>query len=303
MYKLDNSDPLIAYEAAFLDIYNEKYSKIKPNEGQPIAVFCAGQPGSGKSAMTELVENRLKEAIIIDTDTFRTFHPKYADVMNQTPDLAYEILDDFTYKASDKLIELAISEKKNLIFDGTMGGNNIEKTIETAKKLKEAGYHIEIAALSVNPEVSITGTFFRYESQMKKKIPGRTVTPEYHNEVYCRIPHNIEKLLSNNIVDDGCVYGRSYTNKELPLIESLSLKNETNITIFKDAFNKERERRLEPFEFASMKSFKNATSELIINRLQNNSKECSALLNKFNDSCRSTQELNNSLKKNSQITR
>jgi predicted ABC-type ATPase len=202
-----------AYETAKA----KSFKGTKASE-QPTAIYLAGQPGSGKSKMVEMSIDNLdnKTAVVIDTDIFRQTHPQYEKIAKESPETMYKFLDAYAFDVAGKIVDEAIKSKRNIVFDGTFGGNfDFIKT--SMQKMKDAGYNVEINALATNSTVSKMGIAARYEEQLAKSGYGRTVEVSYHDEVYKNIPKNIEKAIETGLVSKYRLYTRDLVSKETSL--------------------------------------------------------------------------------------
>lgn len=204
-------------------LYEEQ---IKPNlvdsvKSSPVdktCIFLGGQPGSGKSYLNDISINTTstKSAVVIDTDLIRNYHPQKALLPSKDQ---YQ-LDKDCLKIGEMIINDAIKEKKNILFDGTFGGANVEGSQKLMDKFKSEGYKIKLNLLATNDVVSKIGFNYRYELHQKLYNSGRPVELAYHNQVYQNIPNNLMKTLSKNSVDEFNIYGRNHVTKKLEKIHS-----------------------------------------------------------------------------------
>lgn len=231
-------------------------------------VFLGGQPGSGKSHLTEISINNLENnsAVIIDTDLIRKFHP---NKKNTTDNNIYS-LDIDCYKWCNMLIEDAKKESKNLIFDGTFGGDSVAIQQDTMKNLKECGYSVNLNLLATNDIVSKIGISYRYEMQLSKFNTGRPVDLEYHNKVYKNIPNNLMQTLSKSLVDEFNIYGRNHTTKNTILIGTFKAPElKINPIPAIVSYVNERSRCFTKQEVKELASWKNNTEKLVTSNNSN----------------------------------
>jgi predicted ABC-type ATPase len=223
----------------------KSFKETKASE-QPTAVYLAGQPGSGKSRMVELSKDNLdnKTAVVIDTDIFRQSHPEYKKTAKESPETMYKVLDAYALDVAGKIVDEAIKSKRNIVFDGTFGGNfDFIKT--SMQKMKDAGYNVEINALATNSTVSKMGIAARYEEQLAKIGYGRTVEVSYHDEVYKNIPKNIEKAIETGLVSKYRLYTRDLVSKETSLQKEFTVsENKLSDKHFLNQYQAERNKPL-----------------------------------------------------------
>ena len=100
-----------------------------------------------------------------------------------------------------------IAEQKNIIFDGTFGGE-VQYLIERINQLSSKNIPIYINLLAVNEYVSKIGIYYRYEFEKSLKGEGRKVDIIYHNQVYKKIPSNIALVIRSNSIKSLSIYIR-----------------------------------------------------------------------------------------------
>lgn len=208
------SDDLIKliYET---EIKPKFFNKITSVE-KPTSVFLAGQPGSGKGNLSDVTINQFNgNAVVIDIDNLRQHHPKIAEVKDQ-----YTLNVD-TRKWKEMLIADCIKEKKNIIFDGTLGGT-IKYIEADIQNVKDNGHKIQINALAVNDSVSKLGFTSRFEKQVLESGNGRPVDLSFHNDCYKNIPNNLTTLIGRDLVDEMNIYKRNHYTDKQSLLKNFS---------------------------------------------------------------------------------
>ncbi len=238
------------------DIKPALFNKVKSVE-DPTSIFLAGQPGAGKSGIAELSVKELNNnAVIIDPDYLRKFHPDIKKVSDQYS------LDVDSRKWKAMLIQDCIKEKKNIVFDGTFGGN-MDYIEQDIRKVKDNGHKIKINALAANDSVSKIGFNYRYEDQLNKYGQGRPVDLSYHNEIYKKIPHNITTAIGKDLVDEMTIFKRNHETRKSEVIKSFDknvLKTSKDTAIYE--FDKERARPFTEKELTYLKEWYSKTEIL-----------------------------------------
>lgn len=205
-------------EEQILRIYEDK---IKPKffDGVSVsenksATFIGGQPGAGKSRVTKLTIDSLdtKNAVIIDSDLIREKHPLHGEIAEKD---IYN-LDKECYKWGDMLFKDAIKEGKNIVFDGTLGGN-LDRTLDKMAILKENEFKVNVNVLATNDAVSKIGVTWRYEQQREQSGKGRNVDLGYHDQIYQRLPENIDLIIKSKYVEDFKIFSRDNATKQIIL--------------------------------------------------------------------------------------
>lgn len=203
-------------EEKIKQIYNEKikpkfFDSVSVSDNKTV-VFLGGQPGAGKSYLKGLsIENlTTKSAVVIDSDLLRQHHPNHAMIAEKD---VYN-LDKECYKWGTMLISDAVKENKNLVFDGTLGGN-LDQTLKTIAELKAKEYKVNLSVLATNDVISKIGVTWRYEQQKAQWGKGRDVEMSYHDQIYQRLPDNLHEIIKSNYVDELKIFARDNQTKQI----------------------------------------------------------------------------------------
>ncbi|MEC3881988.1 zeta toxin family protein [Parapedobacter sp. 10938] len=253
-YRLNEAE----HEKAYRDISSKYFSNIEV-VGKPAAYYLAGQPGSGKTALRKtLYESLSGNAVILNTDDLREYHPSYTDLKSD-PELYHKapvLVNHDSSRWVQRLIADAISMRANIIFDSTLGAERIDSFERGIMALKEShGYAVGIHALIVKPELSRLGIYLRYENDLKESGAGRFVEMSTHDLNYRMIPDNIEKLAGMFRLDEVSIYrrrirsdGGRLVNNAVERLFSIKDTDREKAEDIKAVINEERARPLEPVE-------------------------------------------------------
>lgn len=177
---------------------------------KPKAIIIAGQPGAGKSEVTDRAERQLmsegysvKDYIVIDIDEYRKNHPKYQNLREENPRQAASLVQSEASYFGERLKEAAIEKRTNLIIDGTL--SNPDKAEQMVRDLKTRGYEIEIHAVAVDSETSTQRVELRYQSGLDRGKP-RYVPEFVSTEAYKNIPESLERCSDSGCVDRVKIY-------------------------------------------------------------------------------------------------
>lgn len=177
---MDTEDEKIKRRAEFfarknkLKIAKEKTNpEIFPPEEFPVSVFMAGSPGAGKTESSrKLIEKLTKDGrsvLRIDIDEFRPIFEGYKG------DNSYL----FTSAASiiaDKIHDLALKNKQNFIFDGTL--SNLGRARENIRRSLGKNRFIQIVYVYQDPKQAWEFVKGR-ETKEGRKIPRETFIEQY----------------------------------------------------------------------------------------------------------------------------
>lgn len=201
-YKLSKKEHNMIYEVMKKMIFNT--AKRVEN---PIAVIVGAQPGSGKGSLIgyskKLYPNN--NALIITTDDYKPFHPKAGEISKKYPTLYSRIVEADSSIWTSKILQEAIQNKYNFIFEVTLKN---ERILERMKELKENGYTVIVRVLAVSYIESLLSAFERYEKQVQIRSWGRFFDPLSYNYTYQNIPNTVETIEKSEYCDALEIYKR-----------------------------------------------------------------------------------------------
>lgn len=144
----------------------------------PKAVLIGAQPGAGKTGVSRIIRNELKESggsIAIDADRMR----ERIDTKGAKPK-SQETQADAGALAG-RVRELAIAARLNIVEEGTF--RVPESLSNYSQRAKAQGYAVELVALATSREESLVGIHQRFEKQHAAGVANpRSVPSDYHDE-------------------------------------------------------------------------------------------------------------------------
>jgi predicted ABC-type ATPase len=208
---------------------------------KPLIYVLGGQPGSGKSGLTEICKEELALArapfpAIINGDDYRQSHPRSYEIYQAGEKRYSERTDPDARLWTSRLLASAVKNRRNIIFEGTM--RNKEPLMSTIKDFKAKGYGIHIMVMSTKSEFSILGIVSRYIDQKGKNGFGRWVSAESHDEAYKNLPETVKAIETGSPIDSIRLY-----NRDGKLLAEKELET---------AILKERVRQLTPGEWQKL---------------------------------------------------
>lgn len=165
------------------------------SQEQPKAIILAGQPGAGKGGLVASATAQFGgQVVVVDPDQMRDFYPNVRALKADSP---YAWADETHADASKWAGEFrsaAIDQKKNLIIDTTLG--KYESASKLIGELREKGYDVEVRALGTHRLESELGVEARFAKTMAVEGHGRYVPAAIQEQVYSKLPDNLDKLQS-----------------------------------------------------------------------------------------------------------
>ncbi|MBQ8751203.1 MAG: zeta toxin family protein [Alphaproteobacteria bacterium] len=193
IYKLSHEE----HEEILKEIMKNVFKGAKPQE-KPKIFIMGGQPGAGKSTfINQLINSEEgKDCLIINADEYRAYHPKIKEIYTKHPEEMATITDLDVRDWTQRIFALAIQNRNNIIFEGTMRTPQI---CETIKDLHSKGYEVNVHVMAVNFYESKLSTYSRYEEALLNDEMPRHTPPEAHDETYGKMLKTLQQ-----IEDDGC---------------------------------------------------------------------------------------------------
>lgn len=208
------------FESKLKQLYKELTDDIKKSVEKK-AFLLGGQPGAGKSGLTNILEQENNNLIVINGDDFRKEHPHFIELQKMYGKESVEYTKTFAGKMTEALISKLSDEGYNLIIEGTL--RTSETPLKTQQELSKKGYQVEMAVIQVRPEVSYLGTLNRYEEMIKLGLQPRATLKKDHQIVVDNIANNLSKLYNAKVFSNIRIYNREseclYSMKETPNID------------------------------------------------------------------------------------
>ena len=184
----------------------------------PRAILLGGQPGSGKSYLREIVIKEFASkggAVVIDPDILREKDSLYIELSRTDPIHAGDRSHEQASTLAKRLTAAMVSERRNLIIDGTMG--NPESIRKKIHLLRQHGYAIDVHVMAVNPELSKVQSNLRFERQVAGSGRGRFVPKTVHDAAYEGLSRSVDMMEQECLVDSMHIHDsdrqRIYENR------------------------------------------------------------------------------------------
>lgn len=181
----------------------------RASQETPTVVFLVGQPGAGKSRVTEMVAaqlNRHGGFVDVDSDLYKPYHPAYAELMARDDTLmaAYTRADGRAWMAQAE--QYVRDHGLHAIIQET--SQNAEAVAEKMRAYREAGARIEGLFMGVPQAMSNQGIVARYFEQLADRGQGRLTVQANADESYGGILDLADRVDAAALVDLASVYRR-----------------------------------------------------------------------------------------------
>lgn len=182
---------------------------------KPFLIFTAGAPGAGKSTTVKTLQLagyiEADKALLLDPDLIKPMIPEYEALKKISAEDAAKIVHSESSKIMDQVFEQAVSQKKNLIVDGTLRWT--EYTSNLIKRLRRE--HPEYSSISiVSVDAGLPTALARVKARAEQM--GRYVPPEYVRETAELVAGSVKTL--EPIVD----FVVRMRNEDWPMITQLT---------------------------------------------------------------------------------
>ncbi|MFD5588828.1 zeta toxin family protein [Streptomyces sp. NPDC127063] len=181
----------------------------RASQETPTVVFLVGQPGAGKSRVTEMVAaqlNRHGGFVDVDSDLYKPYHPAYAELMARDDTLmaAYTRADGRAWMAQAE--QYVRDHGLHAIIQET--SQNAAAVEEKMRAYREAGARIEGLFMGVPQAMSNQGIVNRYFEQLADRGQGRLTVQANADESYQGILELADRVDQGALVDLASVYRR-----------------------------------------------------------------------------------------------
>lgn len=187
-----------------------KNGEITPATGKAIGIVLGGQPGSGKSVLTDNIKNQTPNVVCINGDEYRSWHPKFSQIQEKYGKDSSKITAKFAGKVTEYLINRAIKEKYNVVIEGTF--RTAETPLKTLKELKDNGYKTFACIKTCPAEISWSRCLARYEIGLKNKTGKERFTDRSHHDLVVKnLAKNADIVFKSGLADKFGVVGDAGT--------------------------------------------------------------------------------------------
>lgn len=175
----------------------------------PEAVLVLGQPGSGKSVVTDLLCGHYAprgNCVVVDPNELLLLHPEYASLAT---DGAFAALVPFSRRLSTELLAAAIDARANIVIDGpTLSAPRLLATIE---QLVSANYAVRVISLSVPADQSWEAVEARLAREIAEFGLPRRCDRSAHDDASAALPKCVSAIRESGSAEELLVIARDGT--------------------------------------------------------------------------------------------
>ncbi|MGW2956328.1 zeta toxin family protein [Streptomyces eurythermus] len=176
---------------------------------QPVVVFVAGQAGSGKTLVMDLVQAALQRrggAVRVDRDAYKAVHPRYAAFLAEDVRTAGVRVRQETYRWQAEVEARARACRYDVVVEEALADPAAWRA--SAAVYRRAGYRVEFVALAVPEAVSQLGVLDRY-LRLAEEGRARYVAWDNHDACAAALPEVLTGIEAECLVDRVVVVRRA----------------------------------------------------------------------------------------------
>lgn len=197
----------------FEDYYNKVLQVVidgKQKTENKRLVIVGGQTGAGKSRLIPVVERELNEnAIVVDFDILRAYHPNFQIVSNEHIEKTHIILHPDVEKVKNKIMKFLRENDYDVIYEGSL--RNTQGFIDFSKDFIEKGYNVSMYIMAVAELESFGSTYTRYAEDLEKNNNPRWVEKVAHDESYTGVLKTVNEFQTQDLCSNVKVFTRGNT--------------------------------------------------------------------------------------------
>lgn len=182
---------------------------------QPLAVILVGQTGAGKTrtapALKEALTSIKRTPAHFIADTYKTYHPEYANIIKEKPELASPATGPDARKWLEMACQYAIQHRIDCLVESAC--RHPDDFCSLAQAFHDGGYRVNVAVLAVPEALSLLGILIRYYKNLpeaqSRNLPLRLTPKRVHDDTYTGLLAAAEFVDSSDAVDEVIVVRRN----------------------------------------------------------------------------------------------
>lgn len=176
---------------------------------KPVAICVAGQPGSGKSFLADLLQQSLSRrgrAVRIASDLYKEFHPSYAMLLAEDERTAGLKIRPDVRGWQAEVEDYARVHKLDAVIETVLTDPDEFRIVSRA--FRTADHRLEVVVLAVPEAISQLGVVDRYVRQVHAVRAGRYVSWENHDTCVTGLLATLQVIEDERLVDRITVFRR-----------------------------------------------------------------------------------------------
>lgn len=188
-YRLSRDQLTAIFETSILP--NELPPSLPSSPSSPpLAVLAVGQTGAGKTRLAPAILSALRAAsrspAHFIADTYKTYHPAFADLVRRVPHLASPATSDDARLWLAMVAEEATRRRVDVLLESAC--RHPDDFASLAAIFRESGYRVEVAVLAVPAALSRLGILTRFYENLPEgqsgNLPIRLTPTKIHDDSF-----------------------------------------------------------------------------------------------------------------------
>ena len=174
----------------------------------PAGAVLGGQPGAGKSGLTGWFLKRYPDAISINADEYRCWHPDYQRFQKELGKESDKATAGFSGKVASELLRMAAEERLNAAIEGTF--RTSEVPLGTLRLYKSHGFTTYVLIKTCPAAMSWQHCTERYDYALKDNGGKERFTDrKIHDYVVSVLGRNADEVFKSGLADHFYVFDRN----------------------------------------------------------------------------------------------
>ena len=174
----------------------------------PAGAVLGGQPGAGKSGLTGWFLKRYPDAISVNGDEYRCWHPDYQRFQKELGKESAKATAVFSGKIASELLRMAAEERLNTAIEGTF--RTSEVPLGTLKLYKDYGYTTYVLIKTCPASLSWQHCTERYDDALRENGGKERFTDrKIHDYVVSVLGTNSDTVFKSGLADHFYVFDRN----------------------------------------------------------------------------------------------
>jgi len=170
------------FDQACQRMAKDYFGNVTQNNVSPQLLYVTGLPGAGKSTFVKQERDArpdLQDAVLINFDDLRVYHPRYDEYVAQGPINAAARIDRAVEDMIGWLCETAAEKRVNVILDDAAMGE--EMTAIVLSPYKKQDYQIDVVVMAVPSQIARQSVLLRFEEDYAAAKNGKDALPRWVN--------------------------------------------------------------------------------------------------------------------------